>query len=140
MKLNKLFLILVILVGCRPVDNGSSQESFRYMKKVERIRFSMLGLRSGKFWAFNPKFNANVLPTRYSKRVKVALRPFIAVMPEPCFATGIEGIATGGLIHSTNHSEIILVIDDVSDLRPLPEAARREMILRSPTLQKQTIC
>jgi hypothetical protein len=137
-------LIAVVAVGLLPggcsEHDTRSATSVQRVKPVEGVEFSMAVLSSGVMFAYNPDFNDHLLATRYSERVSTEIRPLMTNTDSSCSFVGLEAFVRGNLVKVGREKKLMLDIENISELRPLPASKRQQFQARSPTLSPEKIC
>jgi len=141
--MRRLSRLAIIIFSCLYLGSCKDQHNegavYEEMATVD-ARFIMVALRSGALFAYNPNFNENVLTTRYSDRVSMAIRPLVGKLPRSCTFAGFAGSVRGYLERGGSHKAFRLDIDSLSDLRPLHESERQQIRAISPTISREKIC
>ena len=126
---------------------GSCQEageapppSYETVRPADQATFTMLALRSGALFAYNPAFHENVLTTRYSDHTRSVILPLVAELPPSCVFAGFAGSVQGHLVRGGRRNSFRLQVDSVAGIRALQELERQRFRDLSPAIRHQTIC
>ena len=127
------------LCNCQKAGDASSS-AFDTVKPVAGQTFTMVALRSGALFAYNPAFHKNVLTSRYSKPVQAVVQSLFDKLPPSCVFAGFSATVDGRLMRARENKVLRLDVDRVRGIRPLQQAERIQIGDASPTIGREIIC
>jgi hypothetical protein len=130
---------VILLVSCEGSDN-LTPTTIKNIEDVRNTEFSILAFKTGEVSAYNPVVHGNLLPTRYSNSAGLKIRSTMNDMGSSCVLAGLSASIDGGLVQVGEDRALMLNIEQISDMRPLPEPKRKQLQNRSPTLSRAKMC
>jgi hypothetical protein len=132
-----LVVVLIVLSDCQ---GETSTLAGNEIKPIQDKPFTLVALRSGALFAYNPTLHDEVLTTRYSDSVGDLIRPILGKLPPSCVFAGFSASTTGALVRGSKRGSLRLNVDALSDVRPLQQLEQQQLREASRTIRSETIC